>query len=219
VKSLRVLLADDHALVRAGMRALLASLGVQVVAEAVDGADALRLIAQLSPTLALMDVSMPGMNGLEVTRRAAKRYPKTRILMLSMHADGEYVRQSLAAGASGYLLKSSDRNELEMALRAVARGDIWLSPIISRSAVAHLHRSPKVLDRGDHPVERLTPRQREVLQLVVEGHPTKLIAQRLGISVKTVETHRAEIMDRLEVSNLASLVHYAIRTGMLPPEA
>jgi DNA-binding NarL/FixJ family response regulator len=212
---LRILLADDHGLVRAGMRSLLERLGVEVVAETGDGTGALRLIGQLRPAIALMDVSMPGMNGLEAARRAVKGYPRTRILMLSIHADTEYVRQALVAGAAGYLLKSAEPDELEMALKAVAGGDLWLGPTTSRSVIGQLLRIPRALESGAGSIEPLTPRQREVLQLVAEGHATKTIARRLQISVKTVETHRAQIMDRLNIHNVASLVHYAIRTGII----
>jgi DNA-binding NarL/FixJ family response regulator len=218
LSGLRILIADDHGLVRAGIRSLFESLGVEVVAEAGDGVEALRLIAQLHPAVVLMDVSMPGMNGLEAARRVARQHPHTRVLMLSMHADGEYVRQALVAGAAGYLLKSAERGELEMALTAVARGDMWLSPAVSRLVIAQLLRVPHALESGSGSIEQLTPRQREVLQLVVEGHSTKKIAQRLQISMKTVETHRAQIMERLDIHNVASLVHYAIRAGLLRPE-
>ncbi len=215
---LRVLLADDHGLVRAGLRSLLEALGNEVVAEASDGVEALRLIGKLHPAVALMDVSMPGMNGLEAASRATKHHPQTRVLMLSMHTDTEYIRQALVAGAAGYMLKSAGSTELEMALTTVASGDVWLSPVISRPVITELLRAPRSTEGGSRPSERLSPRQREVLQLVAEGHSTKEIAHRLQISAKTVDSHRAQIMERLELHGVASLVHYAFRTGLVRPE-
>jgi len=218
VSALRLLIADDHGLVRAGIRSLLEGLGHEVVGEAGDGTEALRLIATLLPDVALMDISMPGMNGLEATRRAAKHSRKTRFLMLSMHTDAEYVRHALVAGAAGYLLKSAERAELEMALASVARGEIWLSSLISRPVLVELLRVQGPADVAAR-TERLTTRQREILQLVAEGRSTKEIAERLQISAKTVESHRAHIMERLGAHNVATLVRYAIRTGLLLPEA
>lgn len=218
MSALRLLIADDHGLVRAGIRSLLEGLGHEVVGEAGDGTEALRLIATLLPDVALMDISMPGMNGLEATRRAAKHSRKTRFLMLSMHTDAEYVRHALVAGAAGYLLKSAERAELEMALASVARGEIWLSSLISRPVLVELLRVQGPADVAAR-TERLTTRQREILQLVAEGRSTKEIAERLQISAKTVESHRAHIMERLGAHNVATLVRYAIRTGLLLPEA
>lgn len=215
---LRVLLAEDHALVRAGLRSLLETIpGMEVVGEAANGNDALRLIAQFRPDVVLMDISMPGLNGLEATRRAAKLHWRTRIVMVSMHADEEYVRQALLAGASGYLLKNSERGELELAVRAVARGDLWLSPAISRLVISPLMRRSAPAARSS--LERLTSRQREILQLIAEGNTTKQMAERLRLSVKTVETHRTNLMDRLEIHDLAGLVRYAVRVGLIELES
>jgi DNA-binding NarL/FixJ family response regulator len=161
----------------------------------------------------LVDISMPRLNGLEATARAVREHPQTRILILSMHADEEYVRQALFVGASGYLLKNADKNELELAVRAVARGDTWLSPGVSRPVTDAYARGGSEPTRG--PFERLTSRQREILQLIGEGHSTKEIAQRLGLSVKTVESHRAQLMERLDVHGVPALVRYAIRMGMV----
>ena len=212
MSALRVLLADDHALVRAGMRALLAELpGIEVVAESGDGREALRLVRERKPDIALLDISMPELNGLEVVGRIARDHPNTRAIILSMHGDDESVRRALVAGAAGYLLKNSDRRELELALRAVARGDTWLSPSLTKRVVA-------TYTQGASPDAVLTPRQREVLQLVAEGHSNKEIASRLNVALKTVETHRTELMDRLGIRGVASLVRYAIQVGLVRPE-
>ena len=212
MSALRVLLADDHALVRAGMRALLAELpGIEVVAESGDGREALRLVRERKPDIALLDISMPELNGLEVVGRIAHDHPNTRVIIVSMHGDDESVRRALVAGAAGYLLKNSDRGELELALRAVARGDTWLSPSLTKRVVA-------TYMQGASPDAVLTPRQREVLQLVAEGHSNKEIASRLNVALKTVETHRTELMDRLGIHGVASLVRYAIQVGLVRPE-
>jgi DNA-binding NarL/FixJ family response regulator len=209
---LRILLAEDHAMVRAGLRSLLESIAeMEVVGEAANGNEALQQITGLRPDVVLMDVSMPELNGIEATRRAVQAHGRTRVVMLSMHADAEYVCQALVAGASGYLLKNSEPGELEMALRAAARGDIWLSPAIS-------HVIPNLVRKfapARRPLEKLTSRQREVLQLIAEGNTTKEIAQRLRLSVKTIETHRADLMERLEIHDVASLVRYAVRVGII----
>ncbi len=212
----RVLLVDDHALVRAGFRALLERMaGVEVIAESADGQQALRLIAEMRPDLALVDVSMPGLNGIETAARAARESPGTRILIVSMHADAEHVHRALAAGAAGYLLKTSDRAELEMAVRAVARGETWLSPEVSTRVVRLLANGVKRLAA---PCELLTQRQREVLELIAKGSSTKHIAEQLGISVKTVETHRTVLMDRLGIHGIAGLVRFAVRAGIVRPD-
>jgi len=217
MSALRVLLADDHTLVRAGMRALLSELpGVEVVAETGDGREALRLARETKADIALLDISMPGLNGLEVARRIVHDHPTTRVIMLSMHGDDESVRRALTAGASGYLLKNSDRSELDLALRAVARGDTWLSPSLTKRVVAAFTQGGAM--PGDGPLALLTPRQREVLQLVAEGHSNKEIASRLNVALKTVETHRTELMERLGIHGVAGLVRYAIQVGLVRPE-
>ena len=213
--TIRIVLADDHALVRAGIRALVERIpGFEVVAEAGDGREAIALVAEHKPDVALINISMPELNGLEAAARIASAHPHTRVVMLSLHADEEYVRRALSHGASGYLVKSADAAELELAIRAASRGDVWLSPSVSRSVVRSM------LDKTAHdePFEILTPRQREVLQLVAEGKTSKDIADRLGLSVKTVESHRAQLMKRLGVTNLPALVRTAIRLGVVPPE-
>lgn len=214
--AIRTLLADDHGLMRAGLRSLLEQMeGVEVAGEAADGHEALRLISELKPDVAFLDISMPGLNGLEVAARVSRENTRTRVIILSMHVDDEYVRRALLAGAAGYLLKNSDPSELEMALRAVARGESWLAPEVSSRVLAYA--------RGDksgasEPLELLTPRQREVLQLIAEGLSSKEIAQRLNLGVKTVETHRTELMERLDIHGVAGLVRYAIRVGIVHPE-
>ncbi len=214
--NIRILLADDHALVRAGLRALIKEMpGMEVVGEAEDGDEALRLIGELHPDVALVDISMPNLNGLEVATRATANHPRIRVVMLSMHAFEEYVHRALVAGAAGYLLKNADKGELEQAIRCVARGQNWLSPSISKSVVDALVRGDKP---AGGPFEILSPRQREILQLIAEGRSTKEIAQHLDLSVKTVETHRTELMERLGIHGVAGLVRYAIRTGIVQVE-
>jgi len=214
---LSIILADDHSLVRAGMRALLSEFGgVDVVAETGDGLEALQLIREKRPDIVLLDIAMPGLNGLEVAARVSKEQLRTKVIIVSMHGDDESVRRALLSGAAGYLLKHSDRAELDLAIRAVARGDTWLSPAVSKRVVAALAGGARQPSNG--PFEVLTPRQREVLQLIAEGHSTKEIAQRLGLGVKTVETHRTEMMERLGIHGVAGLVRYAIRVGLVRPE-
>jgi len=209
MSAVRLLLADDHTLVRAGFRALLSGVpDTEIVGEASNGHEALGLIERLDPDIALMDISMPALNGLEATARVKKERRRTRVVILSMHSDEEYVRKALASGAAGYLLKNASEGELQLAIRAVARGDNWLSPGVSKPVFAAYAHGREVR-RG---TDTLTPRQREVLQLIAEGHSTKDIAQQLALSVKTVETHRAKIMERLGIHTAHRLVTYAIRT-------
>ena len=218
MSTLRVVLADDHALVRAGFRSLLEALaGVQVVGEAADGREALRLIGELRPDLALIDIAMPGLNGLEVVGRVAKEHPRTRVIVVSMHAQDEYVRRALVAGAAGYMLKHADGKELEMAIRAVAAGETWLSPSVSKKVVAAYSESAR--GGAKDPLELLTGRQREILQLIAEGHSRKEIAQRLQLSVKTVESHRAQLAERLGTRSTAELVRWAVRHGIVAPDS
>ena len=219
---IRVLLADDHELVRAGFRALLAGLSdVEVVAEADDGRAALALVAAHQPDVVLMDISMPGLNGMEATGRIVKEFPRTRVIILSMHANEDHVLLALRKGASGYLLKGARLAELDLAVRSVARGEVYLSPAVSKHVLAdYMQRAgePSAPTAGESPsIDRLTARQREVLQLIAEGRTVKQIAQTLGISAKTVETHRAQIMERLAIHDLAGLVRYAIRAGIIAP--
>ena len=214
---MRLLLADDHTLFREGVRSLLSRIAdVTVVAEAGDGRDALELIERHRPDVALLDITMPGMNGLEVAARTARSSPKTRVVILSMHANEAYVAQALRAGIAGYLLKDAAATELEAALRAVTRGETYLSPAISRQVVdGFLGKAHPEAD----PLAGLTARQREILQLIAEGKSTKEIAAALEVGVKTVETHRAKLMERLGIHDVAGLVRFAIRSGMISPDA
>ena len=224
MKPTRVLLAEDHTLVRAGIRALLQNLtGIQVVAEASDGREALRFIKTYQPDVVLMDIAMAGLNGLEATARVTKEFPTVRVIILSMHSNEEYVAQALRAGAAGYLLKDAVAAELELAVTAVARGETYLSPVVSKHVIADYLR--RVGEReasgggGATPAsELLTPRQREILQLIAEGRSTKEIASILHLSVKTVETHRTQLMARLDIHDVAGLVRYAIRIGLVTPD-
>jgi DNA-binding NarL/FixJ family response regulator len=214
MNTIRILLADDHHLVRAGIRSLLEGLpDIEVVAETGDGRDAIELVRTRGPSLVLMDISMGGMNGLEATAHLLKEFPQLRIIILSMHANEEYVRQALHAGAAGYLLKDAATTELEVAVRAVARGETYLSPAISRQVIEEYlggHGEPAA-----GPLAQLTARQREVLQLIAEGKTTKQIAGLIDVSVKTVETHRAKLMERLGIRDVPGLVRFAIRHGLV----
>jgi len=213
--AIRVVLADDHALVRAGIRALLNAMpGVEVVGEAGSGEEALALAARLQPQVVVMDIAMKGMNGLEATARLRELLPSARVIVLSMYSSEEYVLQALRSGAAGYLVKDAATAELEHALRRVVAGETWLSPAVSMQMVdGYVQR----MGAGEAR-EALTPRQREVLKMIAEGRATKEIAFALNLSVKTVETHRAQIMDRLGIRDVAGLVRYAIRNGLVSVE-
>ena len=210
---LRTLLADDHTLVRAGLQMLLESMPeIEVVGEASSGMGVLALAEQLQPDLVLMDIAMPTLNGLEATARLLKAWPQVRVLILSMHQNEEYVRQALRHGASGYLLKDAAPAELDLAIQAIRRGEIWLSPALTKGMLTDYVRHL----RGDEPPQgRLTARQREVLQLVAEGRSTKEIARHLDRSVKTVDTHRSQLMKQLDIHDVAGLVRYAVREGLI----
>lgn len=213
---IRVLLADDHALVRRGFRALIEDLdGMKVVAEASDGREAIGLTRTHRPDVVLMDIAMPELNGIQATYQIKKLFPSVRVLLISMHASEEYAYEAIAAGADGYLLKAADVVELDLSLRAVAHGESYLSPAIAKYIIStHLHpKSEKLIGS-----RLLTPRQREILQLIAEGCSTKLVALKLELSVKTVETHRAQLMKRLDIHDVAGLVRYAIRIGLVALE-
>jgi len=214
---MKVLLADDHVLLRKGIRAVLSSLpGIEVVAESADGREALSLIESLRPDLAVVDITIPGLNGLEVAIRAKSVSPGTKVLILSMHAGEAYVAQALRAGVAGYLLKEAADDDLPMAIKAVSRGDVYLSPKISKQVVERYVQSSSA---APDPLAGLTTRQREILQLVAEGKSSKEIAVLLDLSVKTVESHRGQIMERLGVHDVTGLVRFAIRVGLVSPES
>jgi DNA-binding NarL/FixJ family response regulator len=217
MKPIRILLAEDHGLVRASMRNLIEVFeGVEVVAEARDGREALELVEKHQPSVVLMDISMPGLNGLEATRRIVKEHPKVRVIVLSGHANEENVLQALRAGACGYVLKASEPAELELAIEAVSRGERFLSPAISKQVIDIFLTSA---DGKSNSLEQLSPRQREILQLVAEGNSSKVIAQLLKTSVKTVESHRASLMERLDIHDVAGLVRFAVRHGLVQTES
>ncbi|MDQ5882265.1 MAG: hypothetical protein QG616_2097 [Pseudomonadota bacterium] len=220
--TIRIVIADDHRLVRAGLCMLLAEMpGIVVLAEAADGREALAACDASEPDLVLMDIAMPNMGGLEALRELRDRHPATRVLMLSMLASEEHVLQALRLGAAGYLLKDAAPAELELAIGAVMRGETWLSSAISRPVVdgymervtGHPGKGGK--EHGPGLSNVLTPRQQEVLRLLAEGRSTKEIAFQLELSIKTIETHRAQIMERLDVHDLAGLVRYAVRNGII----
>ncbi len=208
----KVLLADDHTLVRAGFRALLQGLpDLEVVAEAGDGVEVLQLVELHQPDLILMDIGMPGLNGLDATAQINQEFPHIRVIILSIHASEEYVLRALRAGARGYLLKDANLAELEAALSTVISDGTYLSPAVSKHLADYIRRMEPEAD----PAEQLTLRQREILRLIAEGRTTREIAQILQIGVKTVETHRTQLMQRHDI---ASLVRYAIRIGLVTLE-
>jgi two-component system response regulator NreC len=212
--AIRVLLAEDHTIVRKGLCALMADEpDIEVLAEAEDGREAVRLTEELHPDVVLMDLSMPGLNGLEATRQIKRRMPEVKVLVLTRHADKEYVLQILRAGASGYVVKRAAPGELVAAIRAVYQGESFLSPSISRTVIEGYVRQEGVKAKDRY--EQLTDREREVLQLIAEGHSSRGIAERLYISEKTVRTHRANLMDKLDLHSAAELTQYAIRRGVI----
>jgi DNA-binding NarL/FixJ family response regulator len=214
---LSLILADDHALVRAGIRTLLEKLeGIQIVGEAGDGRETLALVEKHQPNVVVMDISMPGLNGLDTTVRIVRDHPRTKVLILSMHTAEDYVLQALRAGATGYLLKDAATVELGVALIAVRRGETYLSPTISKEVLAR-HRQQQLDPKADS-IKVLTPRMREIVQLIAEGRSTKEIAFLLNLSVKTIETHRMHLMARLDLHDVAGVVRYALRTGLISAE-
>ena len=218
VKPIRLLLADDHTLVRAGIRALLEKLpGVTVVGEAGDGREVLNLVKAQRPDVVLMDISMPGLNGLEAAARMAKEFPDVRVVILSMHNNEEYVWRALKSGVAGYLLKKAATAELETALQRVVHGEVYLSQEISTRLAKKF--PLQAIAGQKSPLEQLTSRQREILQLVAEGQNTKGIAEILKVSPKTVEYHRMKLMDCLNVHDVPGLVRFALRVGLIPQES
>lgn len=204
-------MADDHQLVRAGLRALLDAIpDVEVVAEVGNGMDAVRLTIELVPDVALLDIAMPVLGGLPALHRIQAAGVATRVVLLSMYDNDEYVTQAVRAGAAGYIVKDAAVEELALALQAVRRGDTYLSPAISRKLAQAFAAGSQT-----QAAAALTPRQTNILRLVARGHSSKEIARELELSIKTVETHRAQIMERLDVRDLAGLVRYAVRTGLV----
>lgn len=214
MKPIRVLVIDDHTLIRAGITALLERMEhIEVVGEAGDGSEAMRLIEELTPNVVLLDLQMPGLSGFEVLDQTAARFPGIKVIVLSVHEAEEYAHRALQAGAAGYLPKSAASTELERAIDQVVRGEQYLPTTLGQTAsIESGSRGPET------PQQELTPRQREVLTLIAEGYSTKSIARALGISVKTVETHRAQLMDRLDIHDVASLVRYAIKMKLVSLE-
>jgi DNA-binding NarL/FixJ family response regulator len=213
---MRLLLADDHSLVRAGIRSLLEKIpGIEVTGEASNGREALELIRTELPDLVLMDVAMKELGGLEALPRISKNFPNVKVIILSAHANEEYVIRALRNGAAGYMLKDAATIELELAIDSVAQGKTYLSPSISRTVIdSYLER----VGNFSSSLEQLTARQREILQLVAEGKNTKEIAGTLDISVKTVEAHRLQLMARLDIHDVPGLVRYAVRSGLVSAE-
>jgi len=209
---MKILLVDDHGIIREGLSKLLQQAGHEVVGEATDGRSAVRLAAELEPDLIVMDIGMAGMNGIDATREIVTRRPTTRVVALSMHSDPTYVARMLQAGARGYLLKESAFDELVDAIDECQRGGIYLSRKITGVVVGDY--LDRMTDAPKPPPVSLTPKEREVLQLVAEGKSTKEIAKLLFISVKTVETHRQNIMNRIGIRSIAQLTKYAIRQGL-----
>jgi DNA-binding NarL/FixJ family response regulator len=215
VKRIRVLLIDDHALVRAGIRALVSEVdGVEVVGEAGNAGEALPLIEKLQPDIVLLDLSMPGLSGFEVLADTAKRFPNIRVIVLTVHDSGHYAVEALRAGAAGFVPKSAASVELHEAIRSVAAGKNYVSGEVARKAVLQ---QAKVTEQNQL-LQKLTPRQREILTLIADGHTMKDIARSLSISVKTVESHRAQLMERLGIYEVASLVRFSIRMGLVKVE-
>jgi DNA-binding NarL/FixJ family response regulator len=209
--SLLIILADDHQIFREGLKALLGREGFDVVGEASDGREAVQLAGDLRPDVAVLDFAMPLLNGIEAAREIHRVSPHTRMILLTMHTEDHYVLEGVRAGITGYVVKTQAAADLVRAIREVSRGNVYLSPGVSRVLVdAHL--------AGSEPdADPLTPRERQVLQLVAEGKTTKEIAQLLGVSVKTAESHRSRLMEKLAIHETAGLVRYAIRRGVIEP--
>lgn len=215
MRPIRVLIADDHALVRAGIRALVEKIeGVVVVGEAGKGSEALELVEEHRPDLMLVDLTMPDGGGFEVLAHVSKQFPEIRVIVLTVHEAGEYAIRAFREGAAGFLLKSAASTELEQAIQTVISGETYISPEMSKKIVMEVGKRTTKRDLLD----TLSPRQREVLRLIAEGRTTKQIAHELGISGKTVETHRAQLMERLGIRDVAGLVRYAILVGLIDVE-
>jgi DNA-binding NarL/FixJ family response regulator len=216
-KRIRVLLADNHPIVRAGIRAQLEKIsGLEVIGEANDGRDAVEMVETLQPDVVFMDITMPNLNGLEATKRITQKFQNIRVIILSRHENEEYYWGALRSGASGYLLKKAGTAELETALLRVVEGEIYLSREI---AVKLRKKFPlEQIAQTKSPLEQLTARQREILQLIAEGQNTKAIGSILNVSPKTVEYHRAQLMERLNIYDIPGLVRFALRSGLVAQE-
>jgi len=214
VNKIRVLLAEDHTIVRQGLRSLLESAaGIEVIGEAEDGREAIQKVGQLRPDVVVMDITMPALNGLQATRQIKRQFPEVKVLILTMHANEEYIFQILRVGASGYVVKQAAVTELVSAIQAVYRGDSFLSPSISGKVIEEYIRRAEAVVKSSY--DRLTDREREVLQLIAEGHSTTEIAELLHITAGTVRTHKAQLMDKLDIHSTAELTRYAIRKGVI----
>lgn len=216
MSKITVLLAEDHTIVRQGLRSLLDNeAAIEVVGEAADGQEAIRKTEQLRPGVVVMDITMPVLNGLEATRQIKKLFPAVKVVVLTVHSTEEHIFQILQAGASGYVVKQGAVPELVQAIQAAARGETYLSPVISRQAIDAYGRRAEAMVDLHH---RLTDREREVLQLIAEGRTSREIASRLHVTVKTVEAHRAHLMDKLSLHSIAELTKYALRKGIISPD-
>ncbi len=215
MNKIRVILAEDHTIVRQGLRSLLEqSDDIEVIAEAEDGREAVNKTEQLKPDIVLMDISMPILNGIEATRQIKKKFPDIKVLILTMHTTEEYISQILHAGASGYLVKKSAHHELLSAIKAIQKGNSYLSPLVSKKVVdQYLQKTQDDIKQDRY--EKLTTREREVLQLIAEGKANKEIAELLYLSVKTVETHKAHLMEKLNLHTTTDLIKYAIQKGII----
>jgi len=209
--SIRVMVADDHPVVRQGLKFMLAREGFAVVAEAADGREALRQSEGTHPEVVVLDLAMPGLNGIDTAREIMRISPGTKTIILTQHTEEPYILEALRAGVHGYVLKSQAVSDMIQAIRDVHRGRLYLSPAISNVVVGAYR------ERGELPRDPLTPREREVLQLIAEGKSTKQVAEVLGITVKTAESHRSRIMFKLEIHEKAGLVRYAIKRGLIQP--
>jgi len=209
--AVRIVLADDHVLVRQGLKALMEREGFQVVAEAADGQEALERVRSLLPEIAVMDITMPILNGLDTAREMKRSSPQTKVILLTQHEEDQYISEALEVGVKGYVLKNQAANDLLQAIRHVSRGHVYLSPGVS-GAVMEAYRS-----KDERPKDPLTAREKQVLQLIAEGKSTRDVAALLSISVKTAESHRTRLMRKLDIHETASLVRYAVRRGIVKP--
>ena len=213
----KVLLADDHAILREGIRMVLdAQPGITVIGEAKDGRQALEMVEQLQPDVVVMDIAMPNLNGAEATRQIKRRFPRIQVVILTMHENQQYLAQIVSAGATGAVLKRSAGTELVTAVKAAARGESYFSPTLS-TMMLDVYRM-RLAEQGEDELAQLTEREREVLQLVAEGKTNQEIADQLFVSIKTVQTHRMHIMEKLGAHDRTDLVKHAIRLGVIPPE-